>query len=249
MQIDKGIKMLKISATIMGKNETIHPTLIWDENDVVLVDTAYPGQFPILSNEVASAGLSIEKLSKVIITHQDLDHIGSLPAILENCAYKVEVIANHIEKPYIQGEKKLLKLTPNAIAEAVNSLPEGVPDEWKIAFKHTLENPPKAIVNTTVVNEEELPICGGIIIINTPGHTPGHISLYHKPSKTLIAADALIVENGELLGPDPKYSYDSNLAKKSLKNLMNYDIQKVICYHGGLYNGNSNKGIAELVEK
>jgi glyoxylase-like metal-dependent hydrolase (beta-lactamase superfamily II) len=249
MQIDKGIRMLKISATIMGKTETIHPTLIWDENDVVLIDTAYPGQFPILINEVTNAGLSIEKLSKIIITHQDLDHIGSLPAILERCAYKVEVLANPIEKPYIQGEEKLLKITPEAITEAMNSLPEGVPDEWKIAFKHTLENPPKAIVNTTVANEEELPLCGGIIIINTPGHTPGHICLYHKPSKTLIAADALIVEDGELFGPDPKSTYDINLAKKSLENLMDYDIQKVICYHGGLYNGNSNKRIAELVEK
>jgi glyoxylase-like metal-dependent hydrolase (beta-lactamase superfamily II) len=249
MQIDKGIRMLQISATIMGKTQTIHPTLIWDENDVVLVDTAYPGQLPGISNEVTSAGLSIEKLSKIIITHQDLDHIGSLPAILERCAYKVEVLASPFEKPYIQGEKKLLKITPEAITKAMNSLPEGVPDEWKMAFKHTLENPPKAKVNTTVADEEELPLCGGIIIINTPGHTPGHISLYHKASKTLVAADALMVEDGELLGPDPISTYDIKLAKKSLENLMNYDIQKVICYHGGLYDGNCNKRIAELVEK
>jgi glyoxylase-like metal-dependent hydrolase (beta-lactamase superfamily II) len=248
MKINNGIRMLNISATIMGKTETIHPTLIWDENNMVLIDTAYPGQLPMIVNEVTSAGLSIENLRTVIITHQDIDHIGSLPAILEQFAHKVEVIANPIEKPYIQGENKLLKLTPDAIAQALNSLPEGVPDEWKIAFRHTLENPPKAKVNTTVANAEELPLCGGIIVINTPGHTPGHISLYHKPSKTLIAADAMIVEEDELLGPDPRYCIDFELAKESIQNFLNYDIHKVICFHGGIYNGNCNKRIADLVK-
>jgi hypothetical protein len=51
------------------------------------------------------------------------------------------------------------------------------------------------------------------------------------------------------IGPDPISTYDIKLAKKSLENLMNYDIQNIICYHGGLYNGNCNKRIAELVEK
>lgn len=246
MEIDKGISMLNISATIMGKTETIHPTLIWDDDTMVLIDTAHPGQLPLLINEVTSSGVSFENLRKVIITHQDLDHIGSLPAILEHFAHKVEIIANPVEQPYIQGEKQLLKLSSDAIAQAVNSLPEEVPEEWKIAFKHTLENPPKAKVNTTVANEEELPICGGIIVINTPGHTPGHISLYHKPSKTLIAADALKVHDGELMGPDPQYCSDFKLATKSIRSFLNYDIEKVICFHGGFYNGDCNKRIADI---
>ena len=33
--------------------------------------------------------------------------------------------------------------------------------------------------------------CGGLEVIETPGHMPGHISLYLKDSKTLICGDAL----------------------------------------------------------
>ncbi|WP_068774868.1 MBL fold metallo-hydrolase [Paenibacillus sp. FJAT-26967] len=248
MPQDQGIKMLSISAEVMGKTVTIHPTVIWDRNELILVDTAYPGQFPLLAQAISSAGLSMERLSKVIISHQDLDHIGGLPAIKEQFP-DVEVIASAIDQPYIQGDKRLLKLTPDAIAEAVNSLPEGVPDEWKSAFKHTLENPPKAHVDTTVANEEELPVCGGIIIIHTPGHTPGHLSLYHKASRTLIAADALIVEQGVLAAPDPLYCHDFELANTSIQQFLNYDIRQVICFHGGLYDRDCNKRIAELAEK
>jgi glyoxylase-like metal-dependent hydrolase (beta-lactamase superfamily II) len=93
-----------------------------------------------------------------------------------------------------------------------------------------------------------LPYCGGITVINTPGHTPGHISLYHKPSKTLIAGDAMIVADGRLLGPNPQYTLDMKTAIESLKKLMQYDIETVICYHGGLYKDNANRRIAELAK-
>jgi glyoxylase-like metal-dependent hydrolase (beta-lactamase superfamily II) len=52
-------------------------------------------------------------------------------------------------------------------------------------------------------------------VINTPGHTPGHISLYHKPSKTLIAGDAMRVMDGQLLGPAPEQTLDVDTAIKS----------------------------------
>lgn len=246
MLIAKGIEILEVSANMMGRIETIHPTLIWDTDNTILVDTGYPGQMPILRQEVEKAGVVFNELNIVIITHQDLDHIGSLPTILSGAPHDIEVLANEVEKSYIQGEQRILKITPESIDQAMNSLPTNVPDEWRKAFKQTLENPPKSKVDRTIADGEELPYCGGIIIINTPGHTPGHISLYHKQSKTLIAADAMIVENGVLLGPDPQFCLDANLAIKSLKKFTQYDIETVICYHGGLYKDNINQRIAEL---
>lgn len=46
MHIAKGIDMLKISVQIMGGSNTIYPTLLWDEETAVLVDTGYPGLCP-----------------------------------------------------------------------------------------------------------------------------------------------------------------------------------------------------------
>ncbi|MCR8635070.1 MBL fold metallo-hydrolase [Paenibacillus radicis (ex Xue et al. 2023)] len=246
MKIANGVEMLEISATVMGKMDVIHPTLIWDEDTAVLVDTGFPGQMPLIIEAMEKAGVPFKKLNKIIMSHQDLDHIGSLPAILQESSQKIEVLANEVEKPYIQGDKRQVKITPEAITQALQSLPPNVPEEWRTAFKAVLENPPKASVDRTIEDGEELPYNGGITVINTPGHTPGHISLYHKSSKTLIAADALVIVDGELHGSVPRNTYDLNLAALSIKKLTNYDVESVICYHGGLYKGNANRRIAEL---
>jgi glyoxylase-like metal-dependent hydrolase (beta-lactamase superfamily II) len=150
-------------------------------------------------------------------------------------------MAHEAEKPYIEGEKKLLKFTLEVMAQI-----DSCPEEWRKPMKKLLENPPKAPVDKTVSDGEELPLCGGITVIATPGHTPGHISLYHKPSKTLICGDAMTVEGGQLIGPDPRSTLDMDLAVKSLQKLLQYDIETVICYHGGRYLGNANQRIAEL---
>jgi len=246
MRVANGVEMLEISATIMGKVNVIHPTLIWKEDMVILVDTGYPGQSPLFREAMQKAGVPFEKLSKVVVTHQDLDHIGSLSAIVTESPQSVEILANEVEKPFIQGEKRLLKITPETIARAVNSLPAEIPEERRKVFQAVLENPPKGKVDRTVADGEELPHCGGIVVINTPGHTPGHICLYHKPSKTLIAGDAMTVIDGQLLGPNPEATLDMDTAVKSLKKLTQYVIDAVICYHGGLYKGNANQRIAEL---
>ena len=127
MLIDQGIHMLNISAAMMGRIETIHPTFLWDQQDMVLIDTGYPGQFPLIQEQLSHIGISVQDVSKIIITHQDLDHIGSLPAIIQHCKQAPEVYASEIEKPYIEGDTRLVKLSPEAIAQALASMPDNVP--------------------------------------------------------------------------------------------------------------------------
>ncbi|NIK78484.1 glyoxylase-like metal-dependent hydrolase (beta-lactamase superfamily II) [Paenibacillus castaneae] len=249
MNIASGINMLPISAVMRGQMETIYPVLIWDEEEAILVDTGYPGQLPLIQEQVERAGVSLDKLTKIIITHADLDHIGSLPDLLNKLTQNVEVLASSFEKPFIEGQKQLLKITPESIDKAVNALPPEVTDEWKAAFRKTLEKPPAAGVDATIKDGMELPYCGGIVVIATPGHTPGHLSLYHKASKTLIAADSMVVLNDQLLGPNPQYSIDHPLAIQSLQKFIPYDIKTVVCYHGGLFADQANERILQITEQ
>jgi glyoxylase-like metal-dependent hydrolase (beta-lactamase superfamily II) len=72
-------------------------------------------------------------------------------------------------------------------------------------------------------------------VIATPGHMPGHISIYLKETKTLIAGDAMVVENGKLTIANPQYTLDMQKAKESISKLLSYEIETVLCYHGGIY--------------
>jgi len=242
MKLASGVEALELPMQSFMGRSIIYPTLIWDDDTVVLADAGFPGQLQQIREAMGLAGVSFDRLDKVVITHQDIDHIGSLPDILLESSHKVEVLSHEEEKPYIEGRKPLIKMNQGRLSKMLASLPEERRQQMEALFG----NPPKARVDTVVADGEVLPYCGGITVIYTPGHTPGHICLYLNQSKILITGDALVAVDGELRGPNPQATYDMGAALKSLKKLMLYDIETVICYHGGVYRDNTNERLAEL---
>ncbi|GAB6448949.1 MBL fold metallo-hydrolase [Bacillus cereus] len=209
MEIAKGVEMLQLKF----QEFIIHPILLWNDEIAVLIDTGFPGQFEDIQVEMERVGVSVDKLKVVILTHQDIDHIGSLPDVFENGVSDIKVYAHELDKPYIEGDLPLLKDVH-------------------------VENPPKGKVSDTVIDGQELPYCGGIRILHTPGHTPGHISLYLKRSKILVAGDSMYSVNGVLGGVHAPTTLNIMEARQSLKKYLNLDIESVVCYHGGLSKGN-----------
>lgn len=238
MKIKNDVEVLELK----GHQGNIHPTVIWDDDTVILVDAGFPGQSEEIRTAMDKAGVPFSKLNKIIITHQDFDHIGGLKELLMD--HKVELITHREEKPYITGEKRLIKMTPERLAKMFESVPDSQRTEEENKFLESL----RSNVDQAVGDGEVLPYCGGITVIHTPGHTPGHICLYHNPSKTLITGDALNVVDGQLVGPNPVFSADMEMAKNSVQKLTGYDIETVICYHGGVYRDNVNERLRELAK-
>ena len=83
------------------------PTVIWDDKDVILVDTGYPGHLEDIKNHLEK--LPTRRISKIIITHHDYDHLGSLFELVSGFDHHIEVYAHELTKPYIQGEQPLIK--------------------------------------------------------------------------------------------------------------------------------------------
>lgn len=244
MKITVSLKTVAIETNFRGMPEVLHPVLIWDDQEAVLIDAGIPYRLPVFEEAMAQAGIPFDKLKKIILTHHDLDHIGGLPELLNAFPHKIDVLATEEEKPYIEGEKPHLKITPAFIDRLRAALPAELPSERRDAILHLLEHPPTAKVDQIVTDGEELPLFGGIEVIHTPGHTPGHISLYLKQHKLLITGDAMMIDNGCFVEPDN--CVDADLAKSSLKKFLPYDIQTVICYHGGLCEENVKHRIEQL---
>jgi glyoxylase-like metal-dependent hydrolase (beta-lactamase superfamily II) len=47
-------------------------------------------------------------------------------------------------------------------------------------------------VDGTFAEGELLPVAGGLRVLHTPGHSPGHCSFLHEPSGVLVTGDALV---------------------------------------------------------
>jgi len=73
----------------------------------------------------------------------------------------------------------------------------------------------------------------GLRVIHTPGHTPGHISVFDPDSGLLVAGDALNGTDGSgLSGPNPDFTADLDLANASVAKLAQRDVETVLVGHG-----------------
>ncbi|SEG75218.1 Glyoxylase, beta-lactamase superfamily II [Paenibacillus sp. UNC499MF] len=224
---------------------TIHPVILFDKDSWTLVDTGMPGSAPAILELAKQAGIGELPLRSIVLTHQDIDHIGGLPGILAAAGGQTDVLAHPGDEGAINGTQPMLKMT----AERLAGFLEQVPADVREQFERTFLNPPGPNVDRTLADGETLPCGGGLTVIHTPGHTPGHVSLYHAPSKTLIAGDAMIAKNGELTGPNPAATPNMGQALESLKKFVGFDIARAVCYHGGLVQGGVNENIARVAKQ
>ncbi len=238
------IFVLPITFHIDTTDMTVYPTLIKDDHELIMIDCGYPDSVPKLEAEMNKIGLSLNQLTKIIITHHDHDHMGALREIKDRYP-TVEILCSKEEVPYITGQRKSLRLEQ---AERLQDLlPESDKEGGKL-FQSFIASIRK-VDNVTVLNTGDiLPFCDGIEVVDTKGHMPGHISIYVKKEKTLITGDALVVENGTLCMAMPQFVLNMQDARDSIRRLQNYDIENIICYHGGLYNSNVKESLIEIVE-
>jgi len=241
MRIAEKAEALEIPMTFLGGSGNIHPVVLWDGSDgVTLVDAGLPGQVPQIEAGLEGLGLKLRDVRRILLTHQDIDHIGSADALSR--ASGAEVSAHAADVPYIEGDRPLLKMDRSRYESRIQALPEA----QKQAVRAILESPPKVKVRHVLNGGEELPFHGGIVVIATPGHTPGHVSYYLKAAKLLLAGDAMRVEDGSLIGPSPMATPDMRSAVASLRSLLSFPIESVLCYHGGLANRDVAARLREL---
>ena len=229
------VEILKSSSISDGREMTVYPVLIFDEEKAVLIDTAYPGQFEVLKAEIEKH-IDIEKLKGIVITHHDIDHVGTAKAFKEFLGDKVTIYADDVEADYISGEKTPLKIAKlDANKENLDEGTRGFLDFLKVGFAASFVK-----VDKTFKAGDRLPLFEEVETLDMPGHTLGHICVYVRDQKTLITGDAIALENGKLERVNDFYNHDIEQAKQSLEKLRDLDIDRVLCYHGGEYNGKVN---------
>jgi glyoxylase-like metal-dependent hydrolase (beta-lactamase superfamily II) len=223
MRVADNVEILEIGD---GGN-TLCLTLTWGGGEVVLIDAGLPGQLDLIREAVMKAGFDLKDITKVIITHQDMDHIGCAKLLSELGA---EILAHEEEAPYIQGDVTSVRLADmekrrSGFSAGEREYYEKVKANAKNFYVH---------VDRLLKDGEILDLCGGIKVIHTPGHMPGHIALLMTESNILVAGDAANASDGKLTGANPQYSQDMALADISFKKMMAEKPDSVICYHGGL---------------
>jgi glyoxylase-like metal-dependent hydrolase (beta-lactamase superfamily II) len=235
MRLTNGVYVLPIPRGPQEADSYLNLTLIVDEdNGTTLVDAGLPDQTEAIGAALVEAGIGVRNLRRIIFTHQDLDHVGSGAALVRQSGARV--LAHSADAPYIEGRLRPLKPSP----EMLQQRPQ---------MRKVLERLEPVAVDEHVENGTRLALAGGTRVVFTPGHTPGHISLYLEGSKILIAGDALTAEGGYLNGPNPWATLDMSTAIRSTQRLADLDIDTIVCYHGGVVSEDANGQLRRILRE
>jgi glyoxylase-like metal-dependent hydrolase (beta-lactamase superfamily II) len=235
MRVANGVYVLPIPRSTQEPESFLNLTLIMDEqNGNTLVDAGLPNQTEAISAALVEAGIGVGDLRRIIFTHQDLDHVGSGAALVRQS--DARVLAHPADAPYIEGSQRPLKPSPEML-------------EQRPQMREVLERLEPVGIDEYVEDGTRLDLAGGTRVISTPGHTPGHISLYVERSKVLIAGDALTAQRGSLNGPNPSMTLEMRTAIQSLRRLADFEIDTIVCYHGGVVNEDANGQLRRVIQE
>ncbi|MCD1159055.1 MBL fold metallo-hydrolase [Peribacillus frigoritolerans] len=221
---------LPIEFEFNGQKNHINPSLIISKNELTLVDTGYPNFLLFIENEIFKNGYDMKNLKNIIITHYDIDHIGSLYEFKEKYPH-INMIASEVESKYISGEMKSERLVQ--AEEMLENMPiqEIEFGKW---FIQQLKNLKHVSIDEKVHDGDWI-LDNECRVVATPGHTSGHISLYFPRLKTVIAGDAAVIENHELLIANPHFCLNVEKAEQSLIKIKDLQAENYYCYHGGTF--------------
>jgi glyoxylase-like metal-dependent hydrolase (beta-lactamase superfamily II) len=97
MRIHNNVEMLELETTLANGPGVINPLIVWDEKDVVLFDAGLPGMATMFRETAADSGVPFDRLNRILITHSDIDHIGSLSQIIHEAGSGITLMAHNEE--------------------------------------------------------------------------------------------------------------------------------------------------------
>ncbi len=181
-----------------------NPYLLIEPTGLTLIDAGLPGSHRKILRYMAELGYAPRGLRRIIITHADFDHVGGLAAL--KAATGARVFSNSIEAEAIKTGKASRPLKPkNAFGKVFFGL------------LNRLGRAKPAHVEEYLAEGELLPVLGGLRVLETPGHTPGHISLWSESKSILFCGDSIVSEKNGLRGSSGMNNWDQAKADESVR--------------------------------
>jgi len=221
-------------------------TLIAEGDALTLVDAGYPGYHDDVLASISEIGHRLDDVGALLITHAHIDHIGSLPRLLEK--HPVPVLLSPIEARHARREY----LEQAGTADVVRNLwrPRVLPWALHIMRNGAMDDPgiPSA---TDFGDVDVIDVPGRLVPVPTPGHTSGHTAYLVPGARVLLTGDALVT--GHPLSPSTGsqklmtfFHHDLDGMDASLDVIAEIDADAIVPGHGPVFRGSSRDAVAQL---
>jgi glyoxylase-like metal-dependent hydrolase (beta-lactamase superfamily II) len=196
----------------------------------ILIDAGLPGTASLIKH-AAREQFGDQKPLAIILTHGHFDHVGALRSL--SSEWDVPIYAHELEHPFLNGSRSYPPADPGA-------------DKGLMALMSPLYPRSPTDVRTrlhALPPDGRVPYMPGWKWLHTPGHAPGHVSLWRGADRTLLAGDAIVttrqeavyavaMQEPELHGPPRYFTPDWTAAAASVRTLAALDPDLVLTGHG-----------------
>jgi glyoxylase-like metal-dependent hydrolase (beta-lactamase superfamily II) len=203
-------------------NVVANPYIILDEDGVTVIDTGLPRSEKKILAYLAGLGKQPQDIKRIIITHADLDHFGGLAAL--QAASGARTFASRIEADAIAMGKSSRYIKPAGFSLR----------HMLFALLSPFVKARPVQIDELLVEGDKLPVLGGLVVVDTPGHTPGHISLFAPSVSLLFCGDSMVSDQGRLQGSRPGITWDESKARDSERKQAALGAQIVCSGHGSV---------------
>ena len=207
---------------------------ILERDDLTIIDTGLPGNVDVLLDAVSAIGRDASDVKRILVTHYHQDHIGNLLALAEKTGARVYAP---------EGDADLIRKGGRAPEmQKRGALGAGMSKMIKAS-----EFPPHE-VHQVVSDGDKLNEIGGLEVVGTPGHTPGHVCfLLPEQGGILFVGDAAFNLLGRLA--PPPIAEDFETTDKSFAALGQRDFEVACFAHGPSIKSGASKKWAKAASK
>lgn len=185
-----------------------------DDGQVTLVDAGTKRAPRRILAGLEHIGVAPSDVTRLLVTHAHPDHVGGLATMRGRTGATVAV--HERDAAYVrEGKGPVLDrstLGGRLLRRNRGSAPTPVEDE--------------------LVDGQVLDVGGGLRVVHTPGHSPGHVALLHQASSVLITGDSIWNMRSRMTWPVPAFCTDVAMAKETAHVLAELEYQVAAFTHG-----------------
>lgn len=186
-----------------------------DDGQVTLVDMGVRSSASKVLAALTSIGSAPAEVTRLLLTHAHPDHAGGAAQVSEKTGRGVQI--HEADAPFAQRGASPPRDEGTLVGRLANRLGGGGFTPLTVA--------------ETFTDGDVIPFAGGIEVVHTPGHSPGHASFLLRESGVLLTGDAIFNVRG-LRWPIRAFCTDFRMTTRTAHRLAELDYTTAAFTHG-----------------